>query len=173
MRLSELVKMDPHLEMGARRAWQDPSPPDHVLGHWLLEYPGLYPPKLWDHFDVAVYSLEDMAGLPPAQRLFPAAEVELTICVARPHLDQVNPPPELLAQLCGLGRREARTLGAWVVLHSMLLLPPIVDLRGQWQQQLVHLAASLDGVHLAVPDRPMPSLVSPKSARATPTGGSA
>lgn len=136
--------------MSANRAWAEPvtasSPrPDSVatLASWLLYVPWGSP--AWKHYLVSIISLEDIEGVPPAVKNYPAAEYEIMVVALDPKyhpnptdastLRPLTPinyqeqfhdvPREKIAGLC--------EVFAMAFIHGDLLIEPTGIQGARWQ----------------------------------------
>jgi hypothetical protein len=145
----------PDYAFGERKLWSLPIDREKspaLLLHALLYCPGWYPVGLWQHMQLSVISLADLPGLEPAHRGTPEATHEIQVLVAKLLEDAPTPaerirvagPAELYLQLGPVSDEEARSLGHWIAMHSLVgWLAPISDLRSTWHDLVGKLLAEL------------------------------
>jgi hypothetical protein len=121
---------DPDIKATHGKAWmatlteeQKREAPAH-LAMWLMHCPGAHP--FWSWYVVALVSLRDIEGQPPAHKQYPGAEHEMLIVAINPD-KALNPdvpmewlparlePANLVAQFDGVSDKDASRLTTWMV----------------------------------------------------------
>lgn len=99
---------------------------------WFMHMPGQAPGGAWDKYQLAVSSLEEAPGMPPANLHYPEAEFELIVVALapdmNPRVDDADTwlpmsPPNVVEQFHGVSRaqveRMTQTL-AWACVNGRL-----------------------------------------------------
>jgi hypothetical protein len=148
---------------------QQVTVPDHHTAEtnvsmWFMHMPNQAPNNAWDKYMLAISSLANVPGLPPANLHYPDAEYELLVCAlapdAHPDIDDGDTwvpmdPPNMVHQFHGVTREQASRIAsylAWACVHGELITETqiIVQPFGDAEPHLMLIGAAVDRWNEAV-----------------------
>lgn len=135
----------------------------HVAS-WFMHMPNQAPNNAWDKYMLAISSLAEVPGLPPANLHYPGAEYELVVVALspdyNPHIDDCDTwvpmdPPNMVHQFHGVTREQAARMAqtlAWACVHGELLTETQIFVRpfGEAEPRMMLIGAAVDRWHEAV-----------------------